>query len=260
MLQLRKFFSYFLSILFFIGFFGSLVVFQPIQWFCLKVFGYQAHKKSVDYLNFMLLRSLNILGTTFHFKNPYTFNRDQPYIIVANHQGPYDIPPIIWYLRRIHPKFISKKELGKGVPSISFNLRHGGSALIDRKDKMQSLRTIKKMTETLNETNRSVVIFPEGTRSKDGIPRSFSSGGLITLFSSMPDALVVPLTIDNSWKLMRWGNYPIDLGVKVRHTVHEPIPVSSMPVRELLQKVEDVVLADFPEVHRRKKDPVVPKK
>lgn len=255
MRSLRKIFAYPLSILFFIGFFGSLVIFHPIQWFCLKFFGYQAHKKSVDYLNFMLLRSLNILGTTFHFENPYTFNRDQPYIIVANHQGPYDIPPIIWYLRRIHPKFISKKELGKGVPSISFNLRHGGSALIDRKDKMQSLRTIKNLTETLNETNRSVVIFPEGTRSKDGIPRAFSPGGLITLFSAMPDAMVIPLTIHNSWKLMRWGNYPIDLGVKVRHIVHEPIPVSSMPVRQLVQKVQEVVLADFPEIRKREREP-----
>ena len=56
----------------------------------------------------------------------------QPYIIVCNHQSLYDIPPLIWYLRQIHPKFISKKELGRGIPSVSFNLRHGGSLLIDR--------------------------------------------------------------------------------------------------------------------------------
>ncbi|HEA31494.1 MAG TPA: 1-acyl-sn-glycerol-3-phosphate acyltransferase [Leeuwenhoekiella sp.] len=251
----KKILSYPLSIIFLIAFFGCLVIFHPIQWFCLKFFGYQAHKKSVDYLNFMLMRSLNLLGTTFHFENPYTINRDQPCIIVANHQGPYDIPPIIWYLRKLHPKFISKKELGKGIPSISYNLRHGGSALIDRKDKLKSLKTIKTLTETLNTTHRSVVIFPEGTRSKDGIPQAFSPGGLITLFTAMPDALVIPLTIHNSWKLMRWGSYPIDLGVKVRHIVHEPILVSSMPVRQLVQKVQEVVLADFPEIHRRKREP-----
>ena len=45
----------------------------------------------------------------------------------------YDISPIMWYLRKHHVKFVAKKELGKGIPSVSYNLRHGGSILIDRK-------------------------------------------------------------------------------------------------------------------------------
>ena len=142
---MKKILAYPLSVIFYLSFGLSLVIFHPVQWVCFNLFGYQAHKKSVDYLNFFLLRSLNLLGTTFTFNNPYQISRDQPCIIVANHQGQYDIPPIVWYMRRLHPKFISKKELGKGIPSISYNLRHGGSALIDRKDKGQSIRTIKKI-------------------------------------------------------------------------------------------------------------------
>ena len=206
-------------------------------------------------MNFLLMRCLNLLGTRFTFDNPYMLKMDRPHIIVANHQGQYDISPLIWYLRRIHPKFISKKELGHGIPSISYNLRHGGSALIDRKDKLQAVREIKKLTEKLNATHRSVVIFPEGTRSKDGIPSEFALGGLVTLFTAMPDAVVVPVTIHNSWKLMRWGNFPLDIGVHVRHTVHEPFPVSGVSVRELVKKVQDTILADFPEVRRRKNGP-----
>jgi 1-acyl-sn-glycerol-3-phosphate acyltransferase len=48
-------------------------------------------------------------------------------------------------LRDFHCKFVSKKELGKGIPSVSYNLRHGGSALIDRKDPKQAIPEIKKI-------------------------------------------------------------------------------------------------------------------
>ena len=142
-LLMKKLLAYPLSIIYYLFFGLVLVVFHPIQVVCLKVFGYQAHKKSVDVLNFFLLRCLNILGTRFSFENPHTIKLEQPCIIVSNHQGTYDIPPIIWYLRKLHPKFISKKELGSGIPSISYNLKHGGSVLIDRKDKTQAVQAIK---------------------------------------------------------------------------------------------------------------------
>ena len=113
---------------------------------------------------------------------------------------------------------------------------------------------IRDLTKTLNKTNRSVVIFPEGTRSKDGIPKQFATGGLITLFKFMPTAIIVPVTINNSWKLMRWGGFPQDIGVHVKHTVHEPIPVAGNDPEELVKRVQDIVLADFPSVkaHTRK--------
>jgi 1-acyl-sn-glycerol-3-phosphate acyltransferase len=88
-----------------------------------------------------------------------------PIIIVANHQSMWDIPPIIWFMRKYHPKFISKIELGKGIPSISYNLKHGGSVLIDRKNPRQAAGEIIKIARYVSEHNRSVVIFPEGTRS-----------------------------------------------------------------------------------------------
>ena len=250
---MKKLLAYPLSIIYYLFFGLVLVVFHPIQVVCLKVFGYQAHKKSVDVLNFFLLRCLNILGTRFSFENPHTIKLEQPCIIVSNHQGTYDIPPIIWYLRKLHPKFISKKELGSGIPSISYNLKHGGSVLIDRKDKTQAVQAIKNLTTYLNTHNRSVVIFAEGTRSKDGIPMRFATAGLKTLFEEMPDALVVPITINNSWKLNRWGGFPMDIGVHMKHKIHKPIPVSSKPILELIKEVEGIILADFSEIRERRK-------
>ena len=81
-------------------------------------------------------------------------------------------------MRKFHPKFVSKKELGKGIPSISYNLNHGGSVLIDRNDPKQAISVIKELSQYIQKTNRSAVIFPEGTRSKTGRPREFAKSGL----------------------------------------------------------------------------------
>ena len=85
----------------------------------------------------------------------------------------YDISPIIWNMRNHHPKFISKKELGKGIPSISYNLRHGGSALIDRKDRDQALKAIINLANYAKENNRSVVIFPDSLVASSCVPKNF---------------------------------------------------------------------------------------
>lgn len=245
MKTIKKIFSYPLSVLFYIVFFINLAIFHPVQWICLKLGGYKAHKKSVDVLNFMLLRCLNVLGTTFKVENPHHINPNKPCIFVSNHQGTYDIPPIIWFLRKHHPKFVSKKELGKGIPSISFNLRHGGSILIDRKDPRGSLLKIGNFAKYLNETNRSAVIFPEGTRSRTGKPKRFQVQGLQLLIKKMPDAQIIPITINNSWKLFRYGIFPLDIGVTLKMKVHQPIPASSDDPASLVALVERTIIADI---------------
>lgn len=242
---MKKILSYPLSIIFYIFFFINLLVFHPIQWLCLKLGGYQAHKKSVDIFNFFLMRCLNILGTRFSVEKEFDIPADKPCIFVANHQGMYDIPPIIWYFRKHHPKFVSKKELGHGIPSISFNLRHGGSVLIDRKNRRESLLKMSKFGDYLRETKRSAVIFPEGTRSRTGAPKEFRTNGMMMLFKKVPDALVVPVTINNSWKLFKHGNFPMDLGVHIRLKAHKPIPVSSTDPESLAAQVERTIIADI---------------
>ena len=125
---MQQLISYPISIIYYLCFGLSLVIFHPIQWVCFNVFGYQAHKKSVDYLNFFLLKCTNLLGTTYKFYNIENIPQNVPLIFVSNHQSMYDIIAMIWFFRRFHCKFVSKKELGSGIPSVSFNLRHGGSA------------------------------------------------------------------------------------------------------------------------------------
>lgn len=239
---MQKVLSYPLTVIYYTAFLITLLIFHPIQWFCFNVFGYQAHKKSVDALQFCLMCCAAILGTRFSFINPYKIDTNQPLIIVANHQSLHDIYPITWYMRKHHPKFISKIELGKGIPSVSYNLRHGGAALIDRKNPRQSLPVLMKFGEYIETNKRSAVIFPEGTRSKNGVPKPFQTKGLEVLFKKIPSALIVPISINNSWKMFRYGKFPMGLGSHLTFTVHKPIKLSTFANKEsLINTIETTI-------------------
>ncbi len=239
---MEKIISYPLSFLSMLLFLTVLVIFQPIQWICLNVFGYQTHKKSVDYLNLILLRIGQLLGTTFKAINRELIPKDVPIIFVSNHQSLYDIVGIIWFFRTSHPKFVSKKELGKGIPSVSFNLRHGGSVLIDRKEPKQALPAIKSLAEYIQKYKRAAVIFPEGTRSKTGKPKEFAQSGLKILCKYAPEAFIVPITINNSWKFVKFGAFPYGLGKNITFTVHKPLSVAAYSFEEIMQKTEVAIV------------------
>ena len=239
---MEKLLSYPISVVYYFCFGLCLVIFHPIQWICLNVFGYQTHKKSVDYLNFFLVRCTNILGTTYTFKNRELIPENAPIIFVANHQSLYDIIGIIWFLRKFHSKFVSKKELGKGIPSVSYNLRHGGSILIDRKDPKQAIPLIKGLSEYIETNNRSAVIFPEGTRSKTGKPKEFALSGIKILCKYAPSAYVVPISINNSWKMVKFGVFPMGLGNKLEFIIHKPIAVKDFAFEEIASKTEETIV------------------
>ncbi|AXT18491.1 1-acyl-sn-glycerol-3-phosphate acyltransferase [Flavobacteriaceae bacterium AU392] len=235
---MQKLLSYPLTLIYFVCFGLILLIFHPIQWLCFNLFGYTLHKKSVDILQFFLMRSTNIIGTRYSFNNPYQIPTNKPLIIVVNHQSLYDIPPIIWYMRKHHAKFISKKELGKGIPSVSYNLRHGGSVLIDRKNAKEAVNAIQDFAKYIETNKRAAVIFPEGTRSRDGKSKKFQSKGLIALFENIPSAIVVPITINNSWKMIRYGKFPMGLGTHIKYTVHQPITLENQDHLKLIETIE----------------------
>ena len=241
---MQKIVSYPLSVIFLIFFGLTLLVFHPVQWICLNFFGYNAHKKSVSILNLSLMGCTHLLGTRYSFQMPDNMPEKGPLIIVANHQSMYDIPPIIWRLRAYHPKFVSKKELGKGIPSVSYNLRHSGSVLIDRKDRRQALKAIAGLGAYIESTGRSAVIFPEGTRSRDGNPKPFRMVGLKALIKNAPSAYILPVSINNSWKMLRYGKYPLGLGNHLKFKVHPPVPANGC-TEETLIKIEKLIVENI---------------
>ena len=236
-----KILGYLLTPLYLIVFGLLIVVFHPIQVICRKLWGYSAHKKSVDILNILIIKSLLILGTRISFRGFDKLPKDRPIILISNHQSMIDIPPIIWGFRRHHPKFIAKIELGKGIPSISYNLRHGGSVLIDRKKRRQAVLEILKLGRYIEENNYTASIFPEGTRTKDGKIQPFKSAGINTLLKAAPSAVVVPLVIDGSYELMKKGLYPMSFGGNIKYTVLDPLEPGTFTAEDLVMKTENLI-------------------
>ena len=236
-----RFISYFLSSIFAVVFLSFLVIFQPLQWLSHRIFGLKYHAKVVAILNFFLVKSMLILGIPIYYKNEYEIPDHVPLIIVSNHQSTFDIPPLNWFFRKYNPKFVAKIELGKGIPSVSYNLKHGGAALINRKDPKQAISALVDYAKRVNENNWAAVIFPEGTRSRTGKPKPFATNGLKVLTKHNPNGYVVPVTINNSWKVFKYGKFPLGIGSPMTITTHKPLKISGMSFETLLQETEAII-------------------
>ncbi len=235
---MRKAIGWLLTPLHLVLFMAVLLVFHVAQVLALP-FGYAAHKRVVDYLNLCVLASLKVVGTRIELDREHELPTDTPLIVVANHQSMYDIPMLGWAFRNHHPKFVAKVELSKGVPSISYNLRHGGSVLIDRSDPRAAMRAIRKFGRQVEEHRYAACIFPEGTRARGGVMKEFNPAGLMTLLRATPSATIVPVAIDGSWELMRYRMRPIPFGVRVKCTILTPIKQRGQSVKAVVSVVED---------------------
>ncbi|WP_423147564.1 lysophospholipid acyltransferase family protein [Rubrolithibacter danxiaensis] len=238
---MKKLLGYIFSPIHYLFFGLFLLIFHPIQWLSLKLGGYSAHKKSVDILNFFLVSTYYLAGASVRFENKFNLPQSRSIIFIANHQSLFDIPPLIWHLRKHHAKFISKIELTKGIPSISFNLKYGGAANIDRKDPKQSIGQLLQLGQRMKQHCWSAVIFPEGTRTRNGKMKAFATAGVATLLKKVPDALIVPVAIKGSWEFTKYGSYPLNFGEKISFTVLQPIEVPSHTAEEVVKAAEGVI-------------------
>lgn len=236
-----KILSYILSPIFVLTFTLLLIIFHPFQWLSFTLFGVKGHSKVVNALNYTLVKSMLLIGVTVRLINKHKLPENTSIVFVSNHQSISDIPPIGWYFRKHNPKFVSKIELGKGIPSVSFNLKNGGGALIDRKDPKQSIGELVNFSKRIHKNKWGAVIFPEGTRSRDGAPKSFAKSGLKVICKYNKEGYIVPLTINNSWKIFKYGKFPLGLGSPITITTHQPIKIDSLPFDELMEKTESVI-------------------
>ncbi|MFC2136794.1 lysophospholipid acyltransferase family protein [Bacteroidota bacterium] len=238
---MKNILSYLLSPIYWIIFGLLLLIFHPIQIICRWIGGYSLHKKSVDILNILLLYSLIILGVRIRYKGLELIPKDSPLIIVSNHQSIFDIPSVGIAFRKYHPKYVSKKELGKNIPSVSYNLRHGGSVLIDRKNGRQSIIEIAKLGRYIEQKKYSASIFPEGTRSKTGDVNRFQYAGIASLIKSAPSALIVPFIINGNNKLISKGYFPLMFGTRLNYTILQAINPAEWEPKELTEKIEQLI-------------------
>ena len=185
---------------------------------------------------------LKVAGASVKVTGAENVPLDRTVLFVSNHQGSFDIPIMLGCIDK--PKaFIAKVELLK-MPIISTWMKQLNCVFLDRNDPRQSLRTMNEATEYLKK-GYSMVIFPEGTRSKGRTMGEFKAGSLrIGMKAGVP---IIPVTIKGSFKLME-QNGSIIKPAEVEVIISEPIETSELTKEQssgLHEKVRSIIEANL---------------
>jgi 1-acyl-sn-glycerol-3-phosphate acyltransferase len=187
------------------------------------LFGMRPFEWTMAALQRTLLSVFAISGVRFDVEGLDRFDASGGYIFISNHQSIYDVPIFGGILTRNFPKYVAKRSLARGIPSISLNLRRGGNALIDRGERAEAMATIKRMAAECQNRDVSAVIFPEGTRSRDGSLGEYRVGGVAALMEGAPELEIVPTVSDGSWRVFSHNMFPVPFGTQVKVAFGEPI-------------------------------------
>ena len=122
-------------------------------------------------------------------------DRNADYIFAPNHASSLDIPLILGFLPFwIVP--ISKIEL-KWIPFLGWAMQAAGHVFVDRRDHEKAMLSIAKIKNSLLKNPRSILIFPEGSRTNDGKVNQFKTGGLSIGISTKIS--IVPVAIEGTF-------------------------------------------------------------
>jgi 1-acyl-sn-glycerol-3-phosphate acyltransferase len=162
------------------------------------------------------------------------------YVFVANHQSIYDIPCLFWSIP-YQLRIIAKESLGS-FPMLGPHLKRTGHLLVDRRHPDRA--GIIGWASRLTSNGLSLIIFPEGTRSRTGLLGKFKGGSImLAMQAGLP---IVPISVIGSRHVMKKGELTTKPG-RVTLLVHDPIPTIPDPeppvpaVRDLANQIREVI-------------------
>jgi 1-acyl-sn-glycerol-3-phosphate acyltransferase len=177
---------------------------------------------------------ITISGAKVNVTGLENIPKDQTILFISNHQSYFDIPLLISSIN-VPKGFIAKKEL-ETWPFISTWMKYINCIFMDRDNLRKSAESIVDGINLL-KSGYSMVIFPEGTRSK-GKPVDEFKGGSFKL-ATKSKCLIVPLTINGTYKLLEANNSFIK-AADIELVVHPPIDINKLN-KEELEKLPETV-------------------
>jgi 1-acyl-sn-glycerol-3-phosphate acyltransferase len=167
---------------------------------------------------------------------------EKPYIFMPNHMSNFDIPVLLAHLK-VQFRWLAKAELFR-IPLFGYAMKRVGYISIDRSNRKSAYESLAQAAETIRN-GRSVLIFPEGTRSRDQSVKTFKKGGFVmAVESGVP---IVPVIIHGTWRIMSKNKLMIRPGNVVME-IMKPIETkdySRATKDELLEKVRSVIVENF---------------
>lgn len=166
----------------------------------------------------------------------------RPYIYMPNHQSNFDIPVLLGHLT-VQFRWLAKMELFK-IPIFGHAMRKAGYISIDRNNRESAFKSLERAAEKIRN-GVSVLIFPEGTRSRDGRIQPFKKGGFVmAIESGVP---IVPVIISGARAIMTKGKFRVNPG-QIRLSIQKPIDTTiySRDTKEaLMERVRRVICDNF---------------
>jgi 1-acyl-sn-glycerol-3-phosphate acyltransferase len=182
--------------------------------------------------------NLVVCGVRLHVRREGRLDPTAAYVIMSNHRSQYDILAVVEALHDLQLRWVAKKELTH-VPVFGWALRRAGHIIVDRRDTAQAVATLRAARAQMAE-GISVVIFPEGTRSRPGqqlLP--FKKGGfMLALETGFP---IVPVVVRGSGEVLPRGAWRPAAG-DLEVVVGAPIAVAGLDREALMARVRAFML------------------
>jgi 1-acyl-sn-glycerol-3-phosphate acyltransferase len=181
----------------------------------------------------MFIRAgLAMVGVRVEVSGIERLDPKQTYIFTPNHQSLIEVPLFVTYLGR-NPAYLGKKEVFK-YPVFGYGIRLIGVVPVDRSNSPAAVESARLATENLRH-GKSYVVYPEGTRSRDGHLLPFKKGAfMMAIDAGVP---VVPVTVSGATKIMPKAQIKV-FPSTVRITVHEPISTKGYSKENVAELVE----------------------
>ena len=201
------------------------------------IVAYVTKKSDLAHLVGRLWGNVNLwaAGVTVKVTGLENIDPRQSYVYAANHQSWFDIFTILGKLP-VQFRWLAKEELFK-FPFLGAAMSAIGYISIDRSDRHKAFNSLNQAARKV-QSGTSVVIFPEGTRSPDGLLQEFKKGGFILSIKSQRP--VVPVCISGSHRVLpKRGSWDIEPGV-IHMTIGAPIPTAGLTVKDRDQLMADL--------------------
>ena len=177
-------------------------------------------------------------GVRVTVDNRANLEPQQPYVFMANHASALDIWALFLAIPR-RVRMIAKKQLAR-IPFLGWVMWAGRFIFIDRQNAVAARRSIDDAGRRIRGGD-SVLIFPEGTRTRDGQLGSFKKGGFhLAMEAGVP---IVPIALRGTRALMPRGSLRVKSG-EVFVIIGAPIPTSGLTLEDrpaLIQRVRDAI-------------------
>jgi 1-acyl-sn-glycerol-3-phosphate acyltransferase len=186
---------------------------------------------------------LRLGGITLKIEGEDNIDPKRPYIFMVNHQSNIDIPVLVQALTRFQLRLIAKKELFR-VPFFGWAMWATKHIAVDRADPANAVKSLQRAKEKI-AAGISVVVFPEGTRSRDGRLLRFKKGGF--LLAVQAHTQIVPVTINGSGTVLPSGAWRLHSGL-IEVVIGKPIAVEGHragKLRVLSDEVRQAIAANL---------------